>query len=298
MLLGAGVGTVLLYGSVARGDATEDSDIDLVAIYDNIDYNRRWKMASELKQAASDAGDHYVGVFVTDRPEWKKRTEQVLTSFEHRIAQEAITVADTEPGPVDWDKPIGRPTSSYNEALHHLGLVHAYLQSLFRNLQLIQDPSTDPAAKQLNIDPAIRLTLSCYIASDIVQQSLTTLIHLGARLHHSHPGQRLGHDLQELRNLLIQPHRYKIQNLLDTRTARQLTQWAQARIHPTRPHPEQADPPLIARHTRTATTIAAYTAQQLDPSIEDATNIIHRAKATRQLAATLSIPCPNPATNL
>ena len=252
VLLDAGAGTVLVYGSVARGEATEDSDIDLVAIYDNIDYDRRHKIVSELEEAASDAADHYVGVFVTDRPEWKKRTEHVPTSFEHRISREAITVADTDPGPVDWDKAVGRPTSCYDEAVHHLGFVRAHLQNLFHNLQLIHDPSTATTARQRKVDPAIRLPISCYIASDIVQQSLTTLIHLGGRLHHSQPGQRLGHDLQELRDLLIQPHRHKIRNLLDTPTAQQLTHWNQARIHPTRTHPEQADPPLIARHTHTA----------------------------------------------
>ena len=52
MLLQAGVGTVLLYGSVARGDATEHSDIDLIAIYDNIDYDQRRKMASQLARSS------------------------------------------------------------------------------------------------------------------------------------------------------------------------------------------------------------------------------------------------------
>ena len=40
-LAAAGVGRVVLFGSVARGAATERSDIDLVAIYDDIDYNKR-----------------------------------------------------------------------------------------------------------------------------------------------------------------------------------------------------------------------------------------------------------------
>ena len=52
VLLQAGVGTVLLYGSVARGDATEHSDIDLIAIYDNIDYDQRREMASQLARSS------------------------------------------------------------------------------------------------------------------------------------------------------------------------------------------------------------------------------------------------------
>ena len=41
-LVSAGVGRVLLYGSVARGDCRETSDVDLVAIYDDLErWNRR-----------------------------------------------------------------------------------------------------------------------------------------------------------------------------------------------------------------------------------------------------------------
>ena len=51
-LLQAGAETVLLYGSAAHGDATEHSEIDLVAIYDNIDYDQRREMASQLERSS------------------------------------------------------------------------------------------------------------------------------------------------------------------------------------------------------------------------------------------------------
>ena len=39
-LVGAGAGEVWLFGSVARGEPAEDSDIDLVAVYADLDYAR------------------------------------------------------------------------------------------------------------------------------------------------------------------------------------------------------------------------------------------------------------------
>ena len=49
----AGVGRVLLVGSVARGEQEQDSDIDLVAIYDDLDYEERWARRSDLVDRAS-----------------------------------------------------------------------------------------------------------------------------------------------------------------------------------------------------------------------------------------------------
>lgn len=74
-----GAGRVVLFGSVARGDATEHSDIDLVAIYDDIDYSKRQAIAVPAEATATEAAGCSVDVLVTDRPEWKMRTTRVRT---------------------------------------------------------------------------------------------------------------------------------------------------------------------------------------------------------------------------
>ena len=89
-LVGAGVGRVVLFGSVARGDATERSDIDLVAIFDDLDYGERWERRCELMRLAADAAGHSVDVSVTDRAEWAMRTSRVRTSFEGRAARDGV----------------------------------------------------------------------------------------------------------------------------------------------------------------------------------------------------------------
>lgn len=75
-LADVGVSRVVLFGSVARGEATERSDIDLAAIYDDLDYRTCSVRVQELSSLASAAAGHPVEVFLTDRPEWKVRTEQ------------------------------------------------------------------------------------------------------------------------------------------------------------------------------------------------------------------------------
>ena len=70
-LADAGVNCVLLYGSVARGDQAPGSDIDLLAVYDDLDYTQRPKLRDRLEKLASQAAGFEVQVSPTDRPEWR-----------------------------------------------------------------------------------------------------------------------------------------------------------------------------------------------------------------------------------
>ena len=117
-VIAAGAEEVLLFGSVARGTAGPHSDIDLVAIFADLDYARRHVHQRRLQAAATSTWP--VQVHVTDRPEWRARVERVATSFERRAADEAVvvaTVADRKP--VDWDKEMVLPMSDPHEALRH-----------------------------------------------------------------------------------------------------------------------------------------------------------------------------------
>ncbi len=112
-LVSAGVGTVLLFGSLARGDTAAPGDIDLIAIYDDLgDYGRRAECQAELQQRAQAVSGCPVDVMVTDAPEWATRTTGVPCSMEALIATDAITLADTDQhGDIDWDKDIGMPAT-------------------------------------------------------------------------------------------------------------------------------------------------------------------------------------------
>ena len=110
-ILDAGAGTVLLFGSLARGEAKPDSDIDLVAIFDDLgDYSTRFKRRCALEAKARAAAGCSVDVMVTDAPEWAVRTTKVPCSVEARVAGYAVELADSgSHSGIDWDKEIGLP---------------------------------------------------------------------------------------------------------------------------------------------------------------------------------------------
>lgn len=108
---------MLLFGSVACGRATVGSDIDLVAIFDDIDYRERLGIRSELCAVAGSVVDSPVEVFVTDRAEWRRRTQEVSASFEAGIAASAVVLVDRPAGAVRWDKEIGLADNNTDEAL-------------------------------------------------------------------------------------------------------------------------------------------------------------------------------------
>ena len=120
VLIAAGVAEVLLFGSVARGDATADSDIDLVAIFADLHYAERdaWRWALEAE--ATTAAGVPVQVHVTDPPEWRWLTRRVCSSFEASVAPEAVRLVDRDVGEVRWDKEHGLVKTNDEEALNHL----------------------------------------------------------------------------------------------------------------------------------------------------------------------------------
>ncbi len=130
-LIGAGAGRVLVFGSVARGEATEDSDIDLVAIFDDLgDYSTRTQKRCALEACALEAAGRPVDVMVTDAPEWAVRTTQVPCSVEARVVGHAVEVADAgRHGDIDWSKEIGLPADPAAElASRFSGMSRAVLR--------------------------------------------------------------------------------------------------------------------------------------------------------------------------
>ena len=116
-----GARQVLVFGSVAAGTARPGSDIDLVAVFDDLgDYSTRPELHRAALRATADAAGHPCEVLVTDRPEWDTRT-RMRTSIESDICSRVVTLAALPVAePINWDKPIGKPASDAAEALADL----------------------------------------------------------------------------------------------------------------------------------------------------------------------------------
>ena len=135
-LIAAGAGQVWLFGSVARGAQRRFSDIDLVAVLDDLDYRRRWRVETELKAAASAAAGRPVDVVVTDRPEWRVQQQRVPASFAAAIRADLTLLADRPAAVrVDWDKEQTMATSNEQLAMQRLDDVARQLISILRYLE-------------------------------------------------------------------------------------------------------------------------------------------------------------------
>jgi predicted nucleotidyltransferase len=218
-LIAAGVDKVLLFGSVARGGADPHSDIDLVGIFADLDYAERHVRRGALQEAASAAVPWPVQVHVTDRPEWRARVERVATSFEHRIAADAVTVA-TAPRrrPVDWDKEMVLPMSDAAEALRHFRQrVIPRLQDVARTTRQdhleadLRAPAARREQRRLN-----RMVSLCAAAAITAETSLKGLAMLyGEPTPTEQELRRLGHDIAAVLDRVPNPARREAVAILD-----------------------------------------------------------------------------------
>ena len=100
-------GSVLLFGSVARGDATSGSDINLVVVQDDArrgETGRIWDLQNDLGRLGWEAVDCPVRVIVVDWPEWVSR-QRIPGRVEHSAGSHGIWLKRHAPGSaVEWER--------------------------------------------------------------------------------------------------------------------------------------------------------------------------------------------------
>lgn len=171
---------VMLFGSVARGEACDASDIDLVVVFDDLgDYKGRREVRDRLAEAVRDSTPCSVDLHVTDLPEWKVRTEQVSASFEASIVDDLVTLVER---PVrrspEWGKRLGRPATNLEEAGSRFSDVARQLRSLNREM-LPDENELVGDAFQRERELKERRRTACGCAADVVEASVKTVIALG-----------------------------------------------------------------------------------------------------------------------
>ena len=208
-LIDAGVGQVLLFGSVARGEASADSDIDLVAIFADLDYSERAARRRELEAAAEAHVGWPVQVFVTDWPEWCARVELVASSFEHRIADTAVPLAGAEfEEPPTGRKEMVLPMSDHQEALREFqdwvlraldDLAGAVSRGVMEQGRGVMEQGSGAAADGIELARLNRMARVCRGAAMTVETTLKGL----ATLYTAPPPtledlKRNGHNIEKL----------------------------------------------------------------------------------------------------
>ena len=190
--MAAGVGQVWLFGSLARGEARSVSDIDLVAVFDDLDYRRRWRVEAELRKAASLAAGRPVDVVVTDRPEWRIQQRRVSASFAAAIGGDLRLLADRPAVGVDWDKEQSMAVSNEQLAEQRIDDVVGLLTKIIG----LRWPSRDEDAaavggerdlyEQLLSARLIGLCEAAHLTVEGCLKAVGTLTGVEARLLHAH----------------------------------------------------------------------------------------------------------------
>lgn len=175
-----GATRVLLFGSVAKGTAKVHSDIDLVAIFDDLgDYSDRWDRQETLMAETEARVGHSVHVHVTDFPEWRKRTTEVTASFESSIAAYAVALIDGEPAvSPDWEKRIGRVDNNLEEAKRRFDDVVDHCIDLNGRLSPDKFEATAKEPEDKESDRLNRMRKLCGDAGRTIEASIKVLVSL------------------------------------------------------------------------------------------------------------------------
>lgn len=219
------VSEILVFGSVARDEAGPDSDIDLVAIHDDLDYSARRETSEHLRTLASEAAGHRVFVYVTDWPEWAHRSTEVTTSLEHAITSDAVILYHRDPNGVRWGKEIGMPTTDREEALGRLDnalrallAVEDLLEMSRGERRALEDRDTGYYLHAISG----RMRTLCSQAHMAMETSLKALVHLeGTRPARTH-------DLDRLLGGLPASRREELRGFFVEVTPKMASRWREA----------------------------------------------------------------------
>ena len=222
----AGVCEVWLFGSVARGESTETSDINLVAVYADLDYAQRWNREHELAELGKQVSGQPVDVLVTDLPEWEIRSK-LLTTFERRVRDQArlLRSRPISPPEVRWDKEITLPSSDDQEAFNTIRNAANALESLEARLRPMEWEEAD--------NPS-RLNALCMNAQMAAECALKALVHL-----YGHRPPKHTHDLRSLCLALPRDIARSADQLLEGIDKRAMSRWRYIGTYPA-DYPDEA----------------------------------------------------------
>ena len=253
--VGAGVCEVWLFGSVARGEPTESSDINLVAVYADLDYAQRRDRKRELTKLGEHISGQPVDLLVTDLPEWRVRSK-LLTTFERRVRDQArlLRSSPISPPEVRWDKEITLPASDDQEALHTIRNAADALESLEARLLPMEWETAD--------NPS-RLRALCRDSQMAAECALKALVHL-----YGYRPPKDTHDLESLCLALPRDMARSADRLLDGIDKHTMGRWRVVGTYPADYPQEAAEAPALAEpYVCAAVMVNRYTAHHTETRV-------------------------------
>lgn len=201
------------------GDETGNGTVD------DLDYTDRHRLKLKLADRASELAGRTVDVLVTDRPEWRQRTQRVSSSVEAAIAVDAVILFDrpAADGTVDWGKEIGMPADDRAEALERLHNANDALRTI---RDRIAPGHGEAAAAEQGDWGEVRNSLHrrmvdiCSAASTAIENSLKSAVCLGGG-----PARRT-HDIAELASAVPVEFR-TVAEAIDKINPKDITVWRQ-----------------------------------------------------------------------
>ena len=290
----AGVCEVWLFGSVARGESTESSDINLVAVYADLDYAQRWDRKHELTKLGEHISGQPVDVLVTDLPEWEIRSK-LLTTFERRVRDQArlLRSRPISPPEVRWDKEITLPASDDQEAFYTIRNASDALESFERALL----PLEWETSGSTSLDR--RLRALCLNAQMAAECALKALVHL-----YGYRPPEDTHDLESLCLALPRDMARSADRLLEGIDKHTMSRWRVVGTYPADYPGEAAQAPILAEpYVCAAVALNRYAAHHTQarvgphPDIDDHHFILDRISVClddRQLRTGLPRTGPTP----
>lgn len=266
VLASEGARKVMLFGSVASGDATQHSDIDLVAIYDDLDYRHRDTKRRELTTRVEHVVGYEVDVVVTDWPEWKLRSENLLTSLESRVARDGVVLIDKGVGQADWEKQMVIPTNGYEATVRRVREVAGALTTLHMCLipgEMEREARSAGISERTLFLTVLRFEGTCGQVQRTVESTIKALAHVAGRRRALY-----GHDIAKLCGELVEPYRGEITARIAMVGAEVITRWHQdARYTSQHVLDDLLTPERVRELARVACKVASYMVDQLDDSV-------------------------------
>ena len=275
-LAAVGVCEVWLHGSVARGEAGPDSDIDLVAVYPDLDYRQRWERKCELSELARASCRWEVDVFVTDLPEWTIRS-RLVTSFERGVRTLGEQLLPPT-GAVDgarWGKEIGLPGSDDQEALYTMRQTNLALYSLGEAL-------SSRAVRRIREDEWwFRMYQVCRESQMAAEGALKALVHL-----YGHRPPSDTHSLGELCAGLPRGIAASVGQILEEVDRAEMSRWRTVGTYPYE-YPEDAvkGPELAESYACVAVGLTGYAVNHVEARVGPKPVLERTRELTAEVAA-------------